>query len=170
MSRIAGVYNDWSISFRDAGNEIGTMRGSAVVLDDVNMDAQLVLWSAFLSATEAITLGQVQSTVYCNTNVLNTTQPGNGAARETKLLVQYANLQTGKRHTLTVPTLDPTIPTYVQNINARDVVNVGAPPNILAFVNAFNAFVADPSVPLELYGDIAPAVQVVGLKVVGRNN
>lgn len=168
-SRISGVYQDGSISFVDAGGEIGTMNFSSTVITEDNIVAQSALFDTFVAAAETLTLGNVTKVQWVNTEILPNTRPTNGAARETKLLVQYQNTQTGKRYTMTLPTLNPVLPVYSDNINAIDVVLTSTPAAITGFIVAFNAFVKDPSVPLALVGDIAPAVTVVGLKVVGRN-
>jgi len=176
-NRPAGSYGDWGISFRDAGNEIGTASGTAGVVfgddDDSNIASQLTLFNTFLATIVALTLGSVEKAEYINTAESISTVPTNGAARELKLFTMYECTFTGKRYSLTIPTLNPTIPLYVQNASVKDAVRVDSPGTITAYIAAFNAFVKAPDVPfnvgtgLYLYD---PAVTVIGLRVVGRNN
>lgn len=168
-SRISGVYQDGKVSVVDAGGEVSTMTFSSTVITDANIDAQTALFDAFVDSVETLILGNVTKVEWVNTEIFPNIRPTNGAARETKLLVQYQNTQTGKRYAMTIPTLNPVLPVYSDNINAIDVVLTTTPAAITGFIAAFNAFVKDPSVPLALVGDIAPHVTVVGLKVVGRN-
>lgn len=160
MSLPAGSYQPALISYLDAGNEIGTMRFYATDITAANHDAQVALWATLLSATDAITLGERVRDVYDDESLYSVAQPTNGAARETKLLVQYADDTNGQRMTCTVPTLDPTIPTYVINVNAKDVVVLDDPASIAAFIAAFEAFAVNPRT--------GNGVTVTGLQVVGR--
>jgi len=175
MSRPIGLYGDWSSSYLDAGNEIGTMRGTARVVvgddDDSNIASQNDLWDDFLIATAALVLGTNVQTSYINVGHSAPTPPTNGAARELKLLVMYRCAATGKRYSLSIPTLNPTLPLYVQNVSVRDAVRTDAPTEIANFITAFNLFVVAPDIPY-LSGAYAinPAVGVIGLRVVGRNN
>lgn len=163
MSLPAGTRNPATISYRDAGNEIGTFRCYGADITAENRDAQETLFTALVNAADAITLGNRTKTSYISVTTVATTQPTNGAARELKLLVQYQNTTNGARYTCALPTLDPTIPAYVQNINARDVVRLDSPSAITTFITAFNAFAVDPV-------NNTDAVAVIGLKVVGRRN
>jgi len=175
MSRPAGLYGDWSVSFRDAGNEIGTASGTARVVIGTdaasNIQTQVTLFDTFITKMDVLTLGAQTRQQYVNENTITNAQPTNGAARELKLLVQYQATNTGKRYTLSIPTLDPTIPVYVINVNAKDVIQVNTPAAISEFVTAFNAFVVAPDIPnvAGVYA-IDPACTVIGLKVVGRNS
>lgn len=162
MSLPAGAYSGWEVSYMDAGNEISSCRGFAVLLTAGNFAAQSTLFTDFVTAMDAIVLGDRTRNQYATDNIQVATQPTNGAAREIKLLVQMQNSTSGRRFTFTVPTLDPALPEYVQNINARDVIEVASPTEIADFVTATNAFVRDPF-------NVAQACAVIGLKVVGRN-
>lgn len=174
MARPLGLYGDWDASFKDAGNESGRMQGVARVVLGTdaasNIETQSDLWDTFMGTVDTLTLGALERRRYINENVVAWVQPTNGAARETKLLVQYRCTATGKNYTLTIPTLDPTLPDYVININARDVILMTAPSEITAFITAFNNFVVAPDIPsiAGVYAD-DPACTVIGLKVVGRN-
>jgi len=174
MSRPAGLYGDFDATFMDAGNEAGRMAATARVVvgadDDSNIAAQVALFDTFMTRVGALVLGDLARQRYVNENVSNWAQPTNGAARETKLLVQYQCTLTGKRYTMTIPTLNPTLPDYVLNVNAKDVILLSAPVEITQFVTAFNAFVVAPDIPWDgTEYAIDPACTVVGLKVVGRN-
>jgi len=161
MALPAGSYQPAEISYLDAGNEIGTQRFFGVILSAGNIVAKTALWATLLTATDAITLGARKKDVYNDETLYNVSQPTNGAAREIKLLVQYADVTTGERMTTTIPTLDPTLPDYVININARDVVELGTPTEIADWIDAFEAFAVNPRT--------GNAVAVVGLQVVGRS-
>jgi len=166
MGLAPGTRNKASMSFRDAGNEIGRFSVTGPDVVTANLDDVEALWETFTGAVNAITLGAITKVSYVNEDTQATTQPTNGAAREFKLLVQYqvtSGANTGARWTVSIPTLDASKVSYVININAKDVVNMGVGTELLAFIAAFNAFVVDPA-------NGTGAVAVVGLKVVGRNN
>lgn len=169
-SRPFGLYGDWGLSYLDAGNETGSMRGVGRVLTAANFDAQIALWDAFVAAVNAITLGDLIQSSYGNTNVSNASLPTNGAARETKLLVMYQCTATGKRYTLTIPTLNPTIPEYIDNVSVKDAIVTDSPTTIATLVSTFEAFVVAPDIP-NVAGSYAtdPTIEVIGLRVVGRN-
>jgi len=162
MSLPAGTYQPASITLMDAGNEPGLFKCYGKLLTAGNFVAQAGLWSDLVDAIAAITLGAISKRTYEAEVTTNWAQQTNGAARETKLLVQYADATNGQRLTCTIPTLDPTIPVYVLNINAKDVVLTDEPSTITDFITAFEAFAVPPLNP-------AHAVNVIGLKVVGRN-
>lgn len=174
MSRPLGLYGDWDMTFMDAGNEAGRMAGTARVVIGTdaasNIATQVALWDTFRGTCDALTLGALARHDYVNENTVGWAQPTNGAARETKLLVQYRCTATAKIYTMTLPTLDPTIPDYVVNVNAKDVILLTAPSEITNFITAFNAFVVAPDIP-NIAGSYAtdPACTVIGLKVVGRS-
>jgi hypothetical protein len=166
MGLAPGTRQKASISYRDAGNEIGVFSCYGAVITDVNFAAQAALWATVLSTADALTLGARVKDVYNDTTTYATVQPTNGAAREIKLLVQYqvdSGANAGARWTSTLPTLDTTLVSYVININAKDVVDPSVGAALLAFIAAFEAFALDPA------GSGAPT-SVVGLKVVGRSN
>jgi len=157
----AGNYQPALISYIDAGNEIGTMSFYGPMLDAATFAAKIALWATLLSATDALALGNRVRDVYNDDSIYARIQPTNGAARETKLLVQFQDIANGEKFTTTLPTLDPTLPEYVVNVNARDVILVDAPAAIVTFIDAFEAFTINPRT--------GNAVVVAGLKVVGRN-
>jgi len=161
MGLPAGSYQPAEISYRDAGNEIGSSRFFGAILTTGNIVAKTALWATLLTATDAITLGARVKDVYNDETLYNVAQPTNGAARETKLLVQFQDGTTGEKMTTTIPTVDPTLPEYVINVNAKDVVVLDSPTEIVDFIAAFEAFAVNPRT--------GNAVNVVGLQVVGRN-
>jgi hypothetical protein len=124
------------------------------------------LWATLVAAIGALTLGAVTKQKYSNEVTQATTQPTDGAAREIKLLVQYqvsTGANTGARWTCTVPCLDTTKVSYVINVNAKDVVDPSVGTELLAFIDAFEAFAVDPA-------NGTGEVTIEGLKVVGRAN
>lgn len=166
---IMNTSNPAELAFRDAGNEIGRFRifGADITVD--NLDEQEAKWEALITNITApltgvpLVLGALVSQRYVNDTTFTYVLPTNGSARELKLLIQYVTTTTGKRHTTTLPTLNPVAVTYVANINAKDIVRVDVPANIAAFITLFNGFAVDPD-------DNTLATTVIGLKVVGRNN
>jgi hypothetical protein len=163
MALPAGSRSPADVSYLDAGNEIGTTRFYGLTLTAANFDAQAALWATLLSAMDAVTLGVRVRDQYNDETTYVGAQPVNGAAREIKLLVQLINDVTGRKFGFSIPTLDPTVPDYVINVNAKDAIQVDAPAAIAALVTAIEAFCVDPLAE-------ANAVSVIGLKVVGRNS
>jgi len=166
MGLAPGTRNKASISYRDAGNEIGRFSCVGADITAANRDAQEALFTTLVNTADALTLGARTKTEYISQTTVATTQPTNGAAREIKLLIQYqvtSGANTGARWTATLPTLDTTLVSYVVNVNAKDVVDPSVGAELLAFIAAFEAFAVDPA-------NGTGAVAVVGLKVVGRSN
>lgn len=162
MSLPAGSYQPALISYLDGGNEIGISRFYGAILSAANFDAKVALWATLLTKTDAITLGARNKDDYNDESLYTVSQPTNGASRETKLLVQFRDSVNGEKMTTTIPTLDPTIPEYVINANAKDVILIDSPTAISEWVTAFEAFAVNPRT--------GNAVVVYGMKVVGRNN
>jgi len=162
MSLPTGSYSPFEIAFKDAGNEIGRFSGYGKLITAANHDAQVTAFGNLQTAAQALVLGAKTRTQYASEGIFNAPQPTNGAAREVKLLVQYEDATNHKRFTATLPTLDPTIPVYVLNVNARDVIQIDSPQAITDFIDAFEAFVVNP--------ETGNACAVLGLKVVGRNS
>jgi len=176
MSRPAGYYGDWSLSYRDAGNETGTVRGCAIAIDGddtgSNLGTQQGLWATFYAAVNALVLGNPVKREYYVTQDVANTLPTNGSTRELKLLTMYQCTATGKRYSLAIPTLNSTLPQYINNVSVKDAVLTSAPSQVTAYIAAFNAFVVAPDHPSDGDGEYAinPACTVIGLRVVGRNN
>lgn len=166
MGASPGTRNKATISYRDAGNEIGRFSCTGADITADNLDAQEALFTTLVGAADALVLGTRTKTTYISETTRATTQPTNGAAREIKLLIQYqvtAGDNAGARWSCTLPTINTTLVSYVINVNAKDVVNPTVGTALLAFIAAFNGFAVDPV-------DGESAVAIVGLKIVGRNN
>lgn len=162
MALPAGSRSPASVSYLDAGNEIGIAKFYGKTITAANHDAQAALWATLLTKMDAVTLGVRNRDQYNDETTYVAAQPTNGAARELKLLVQLMNAVTGRKFNFTIPTLDPTLPDYVINVNARDAIQTDSPTEISELITAIEAFVVDPLAE-------GNAVSVVGLKVVGRN-
>jgi len=162
MSYPSGSYSPAKMSLVDAGNEVGTFRIFGTLLTAGNFAAKRALWATLVAAVQAICLGAVSVEEYGVRTLVSWAQPTNGAAREVKLLTQYEDATTHQRFSTTIPTLDPALPDYVINVNARDVILTTSPSGVTDYITAFNAFAVSP-----LTGN---ACQIIGLKVVGRNN
>jgi len=161
MSLPPGGYQPATISYRDAGNEIGTMSFYGSILTTGNIVAKTTAWGALLAAADALALGRRSKDVYNDESIYAYGQPTNGAARELKLLIQYQDATTGEQFTTSLPTLNPTIPEYVVNVNAKDVVILTDPTEVSEWITAFQAFAVNPRT--------GNSVVVRGLQVVGRN-
>jgi hypothetical protein len=166
MSLGAGTYQPLEISFRDAGNEIGTMRFYAHeidISDDTgNVEELNTLFTTLQTKVAAVVLGAKTRSQYINETLFTTTQPTNGAARELKLFVQLQNNVTGRQLGFTIPTLDGTIPDYIVNKNVKDAISLTSPTAITQLITAIEDIAEDP-----VDGN---DVTVVGLRVVGRNS
>lgn len=147
-----------SLSLRDAGNEPGAFKIYAPVLTAGNFVAKQALWATLVTAAMALVLGAKASSQYGDKSDFDWAQPTNGAARELALLVAYKDNTTGQRFTTKLPTLNPTIPLYVVNIYAKDVVRTDSPSTITDFITAFNAIAINPYT--------TNAAAVIGLRVV----
>lgn len=133
-----------SLSLRDAGNEPTSFRVWGTVLTAGNFVAKQALWATLWAASMALVLGAKTLTNYGDQISYDWTQPTNGAAREIALRVRYKDATTGQRFTAKLGTLDPTLPDYVVNEDARDVVLLTSPSEITDFITAFNAFAVNP--------------------------
>lgn len=161
MALPAGSYQPAEVSYKDAGNEIGTMRFYGPIISAANFTATVALWATMLTKLDALALGARVKDRFNDESIYDVDQPVNGAAREVKLLIQYKDATTGERYTTTLPTLDPTLPEYVQNINAKDVILTTSPTEITDLITAFEAFAIAPRTN--------NPVEVIGLQVVGRS-
>jgi len=153
-----GVAARGTLTLADAGNEKTAFSVYGVDLVQATYDASVAKWTDLVDAAMALVLGAKVSSQYGNKQVFDWDQPTNGAAREVALLVQYKDSTTGQRFTAKLGTLDPTLPDYVVNINAKDVIVMDSPTEIADFVTAFNAFARNP------YTN--NSCEVIGLKVV----
>ncbi len=147
-----------TLSLRDAGNEAAAFSIYGAVLTAGNFAAQQTAWGLVVTDAMALVLGAKATTNYGNKIDYIWEQPTNGAAREIALLIQAADAVTGQRLQAKLPTLDPTIPDYVENINARDVIELGSPDAIATFITDLEAFWKSPYT--------GNSVTVRGLKVV----
>lgn len=165
MSLPAGTYFPFEVVYVDSGNEASRFGAYGWVIlpsdDEGNIEEAQAAFAALVTKTDAITLGQRVRSRYWGETLYEYDQTLNGANRETKLLVQYKDATNGQRFTVTVPTLDPDIPVPVVNVNVKDAYRMDTPASITEFITAFEAFV---KTPLDNH-----AVEVIGLKVVGRN-
>lgn len=153
-SGIVGPYSPAMISWRDAGNEPTNFSIFGTLLTAANFVAQSTLWDTLVTAANALTLGAIATEEYGDKNSFDWDQPVNGASREIALLVQYKDNVTGFKMRAYVGTLDPAIPDYVVNANAKDVVLMTSPVQITNFITAFNAFAINPYTgnPCVVYG------------------
>jgi len=147
-----------TLNLRDAGNEPCTFHVFGVVLTAANFAAKRALWVTLMDAALALVLGDRSGESYGTSTPYDWDQPTNGAAREIALRVRYKDGTTGQRFTAKLPTLDPTLPDYIVNEDARDVLDMTAPAAITDFIAAFEAFVVNPFT--------GNAAEVTGIQVV----
>ncbi len=152
------------ISGIDAGNEAWSFGFYGPILTAGNFAAKTALLTAadqLLDKVKALILGAVKTTDYGNEIHYSYTQPVNGAAREIALGIQCKDGTTQERFSYRLPTLDPTIPVYILNINAKDAVDPSTPAAMTDFIAAFEALAVSP-----ITGN---PLSVIGVKVVRGN-
>jgi len=150
-----------TLSGIDAGNEAWSFGLFGKVLTAANLVAQEGLWSDLVDAAMALELGVKKSTQYGNLVNFAYAQPTNGAAREIALILQTKDITTQQRWGYRLPAIDPTLPLYVDNADAKDVIRLDAPTEVTDFITAFNAFAVSP-----VTGN---ALNIYGMRV-GRGN
>ena len=138
----------------DAGNEAWSFSLYGVVLTVVNWAAEQALWATVITTAEALILGAVKSTEYGNKTDIVYAQPTNGAARELALILRCKDATTQERLSYRLPTVDPTIPVYIANVDARDAIDPTTPSAMVDFLTAFEAFAKNPRTgnALAVYG------------------
>jgi len=145
----------------DAGNEAWNFSVYGKVLTAGNFAAQEALWTGtggLVDKAMALVLGAKKTTDYGNEVHYAYTQPTNGAAREIALRISAKDATTQERFSYRLPCIDPTIPVYIQNIDAKDAVDPSTPTEMSDFIAAFEAFAVSP-----ITGN---ALGVYGVKVV----
>lgn len=158
----AGSYQPATISLVDAGAERTSVRFFGKIITAANHDAQIALWSGasgVVDSVMAVVLGAKRKTFYGDGIYFLWDTPTNGAAREIALEVQMKDATTGELFTYRLPTVDPTIPDYVINNQARDTILLTSPASIVDLLTALDAFCVNPEIP-------ANALTSVGLRVV----
>lgn len=155
-----------ALSYRDATGEIGTMKVFFNEITAISLPGLLADIGDLTTATDAITLGIRAKESWGEVTIVSNDTPTNPAAqREAKLLVQYRGVTTEAPYTLTIPSVD--FSTLVFLPGGGDAVAFtsanGASAAIIAWVTAFEALASAPD-------DEAEAVEVVGMRFVGRNS
>jgi len=147
-----------SFSYLDYSNESSSFTVSVEVRDDTNFDAQVTLSDALITATNALTLGNL------NNQYLSQGEWGIGsvpsdvnAQRENKWLVRYEDATTGKKYSVEIPTTDLGNGHLLTN---SDVANL-ADAEWVAFIAAFEAYAVAP--------DTGNAVNFLDARFVARN-
>lgn len=161
MGLPAGTYQGASISYVDAGGEIGhTTNLYGKVITAANEAAQATAWGAVLTAVDDLSLGSRKSDRYNDKTTYDASRPTNGAAREVALQAIFHDTVNGQRwRGIVVPCLDLSLITYDPNAAAKDVV-IMTTTEVAALKTALEAFpVVNP------YAQ-ANAVEVEGMAVV----
>jgi len=128
----------------DAGNEAWNFSVYGNVLTAANFVAQQALWTTLFEAAQALILGATKTTEYGNEVHYVYSQPTNGAAREIALRVSAKDATTQERFSYQLPTIDPTIPVYLFNVDAKDAIDTTTPAEMVDFIEAFQAFAVSP--------------------------
>lgn len=151
----------YALTYRDATGETATMKVFNGAVTAVSIGGYLTAIGTLRTATDALTLGQAASEQWVGDNTLISADAAsnNYAQRENKLLVQYKGNTTNKRFTLTIPTIDLALLTFIPGGKDAVQITAGAVQN---WVDAFEAIGRSPD-------DDTENVTVVGLKFVGRN-
>lgn len=134
----AGTRQKGSISYLDAGGERGAFHGWFPVITAINEVAQASAWGDVLVAADALALGTRVADIYNDTTTYVASRPTNGAAREIALKIIYRDGTTGQTWDSLLPTLDPSLISYIPNLSARDVVDLTTT-EVAAFITALNA-------------------------------
>jgi hypothetical protein len=132
------------ISGIDAGNEAWNFSIYGKILTAGNLAAQETLWATLWAAAMALVLGHKKTTAYGNEINYAYTQPTNGAAREIALRISAKDATTQERFSYQLATLDPTIPVYILNVDAKDAIDPSTPAAMTDFIAAFEAFAVSP--------------------------
>jgi len=156
----AGTYQDASASYLDAGGERGTFHLYGKVITAANEVAQAGTWATLLGAVDALSLGVRARDQYNDTTTYVAARPTNGAAREIALQAIFQDSTTGETWVRTVvPCLDISLISYVDNVGAKDAVDLSTS-EVDALITALNAFpVVNPRAQ-------SNTVTVIGMKVV----
>lgn len=143
-----------TLSGIDAGNEAWSFGLFGKLLDDANWVDQQTAWALLWAKAMALELGVKRSTEYGNLVNYSWAQPTNGAAREIALILQCKDITTQQRFSYRLPAINPTLPVYVVNADAKDVIRLDTPSTITDFISAFNAFAVSPVTgnALNIYG------------------
>lgn len=145
----------------DAGNEAWSFSVYGLILTSANIAAQTTLWTTLVDAAMALSLGAKKTTYYGNEVHYSYAQPTNGAAREIALRVSAKDNTTQERFSYRLPCIDPTIPVYIANVDAKDAIDPSTPAAMTDFIAAFQAFARSP-----ITGNV---LGVYGVKVVRGN-
>lgn len=156
-----GTRQKGSISYLDAGGERAPFSTFLPVITEANLDDQAGFWATFLTAADAITLGNRVNDKYIDDTYYAATRPTNGAAREIALKIIFGSAATGQTWLSYLPTLDVSLVTYISNYGAKDVVNP-AGTQVAALIAALNALT--PKNPYDI--DYADNGTVIGVQVV----
>jgi len=158
----AGTYSPIEISLRDKGGEVGSFGAYGVLMEESAYDDNQTLRSAFVTAVDGVTLGQlVQSNYGGELRIVNPVAKAASASaqRENKLLVRFYDSVTFKRFSYAIPTVD--LPNLVFLSEARDFVDPTTPAAVVALVSAHQAFIVNP--------ETGNLTTIENLEYVGRN-
>jgi len=147
-----------TFSYLDYSNESSSFTVSVTERDDANFDAQVTLADALITATNSLTLGNL------NNQFLSQGEWGIGsipsdvlAQRENKWLVKYEDATTGKKYNVEVPTAELASGHLQTNSDEADLSDA----EWVAFIAAFEAYAVAP--------DTGNPVNFISARFVARN-
>lgn len=144
------------LDYSDEKSSVNIYNGAITA---VSIGGFLTQFGEMRTALEGITLGTMHQEQWIgDVTLLSNARPASPVAqRESKFLVRYHNVVTGKKFTLEIPTADLT-----GRVVAGTDRALLTETNMAAFVTAFNAFARSPE-------NDTDAVVIDDILVVGRN-
>lgn len=149
-------------TFIDATGETSTMKVYNDAITAVSLPGFLTDFGDFKTKTAAITRGEITRTTWVGDadETGNTAPSDQLAQRENKLLVTYRDTTTNEKYTLTVPTIDLTLLTFIPG--GKDAVAIPTAGPLFDWITSFETLASPPEAP-------GNAVEVIALRFVGRN-
>jgi len=147
-----------TLSYLDYSNESSSFTVSAELRDDTNFDAQVTLSDALITATNALTLGNLNNQFFTQGEWSLASLPSDVLAqRENKWLVKYEDATTGKKYNVELPTADLANGHLQTNSDEANLADA----EWVAFIAAFEAYAVAP--------DTGNAVNFISARFVARN-
>jgi len=147
-----------TLSYLDYSNESSSFTVSAEIRDDTNFDAQVTLADALITATNALTLGNLNNQFFTQGEWSLAAVPSDVLAqRENKWLVRYEDGTTGKKYTVEIPTAELASGHLQTNSDEANLADA----EWVAFIAAFEAYAVAP--------DTGNTVNFISARFVARN-
>lgn len=152
-------HSSWQLL--DKTGEKASVKVHHGALTAVNLPGFLTDFGTMKTAIDNITMGTLskEKIVMDDTNLSQVLPTSNFAQRENRLLVVYSGNTSNKKYTLTIPTADLGVVTFVPG--GGDAIDLTTT-EIAAFKTAFEAFARTPD-------DDTETVTIVEMRAIGRN-